>query len=184
MRIVGGTFRGRSLATPKSNDIRPTTDRTREALFNILAHAHGDALEGARVLDLFSGTGALGLEALSGGAASVLFVEMSAEGRGLLRTNIEALGLQGVARVFRRNATDLGIAGTMGPFTLLFADPPYSKGLGEKALSSALAGGWLKPGALCIVEEEAKAAFDTSGFELVDERNWGNTVIRFLRVPA
>ena len=184
MRIVGGTFRGRSLATPKSNDIRPTTDRTREALFNILAHAHGDALEGARVLDLFSGTGALGLEALSRGAASVLFVEMSAEGRGLLRTNIEALDLQGVARVFRRDATDLGIAGTMGPFTLLFADPPYSKGLGEKALSSALAGGWLKPGALCIVEEDAKAAFDRSGFELVDERNWGNTVIRFLRVPA
>ena len=128
MRIVGGTFRGRALAAPKSNDIRPTTDRTREALFNILAHAHGDVLDGARVLDLFSGTGALGLEALSRGASSALFVEPSAEGRGLLRTNIEALGVQGRARIFRRDATDIGPVGTMEPFTLLFADPPYGKG--------------------------------------------------------
>ncbi|MCB1383965.1 MAG: 16S rRNA (guanine(966)-N(2))-methyltransferase RsmD [Notoacmeibacter sp.] len=184
MRIVGGTFRGRALAAPKSNDIRPTTDRTREALFNILAHAHGDVLDGARVLDLFSGTGALGLEALSRGASSALFVEPSAEGRGLLRTNIEALGLQGRARIFRRDATDLGAVGTMEPFTLLFADPPYGKGLGERALASALAGGWLKPGALCLVEEDAKAPFDAEGFTLLDERNWGGTVMRFLAAPG
>ncbi|MDW6024095.1 16S rRNA (guanine(966)-N(2))-methyltransferase RsmD [Mesorhizobium sp. BAC0120] len=181
MRIVGGEFRGRPLATPRSNAIRPTTDRTREALFNILSHRFADKLEGARVLDLFAGTGALGLEALSRGASFALFVEESAEGRGLIRTNVESLGLTGRSKIFRRDATDLGEVGTMQPFGLLFADPPYGKGLGERALRSAKAGGWLVPGALCIVEESAAAPFDlSSGFSIADERGYGDTVIRII----
>ena len=146
MRIVGGEFRGRPLATPRSQSIRPTTDRTREAVFNVLAHRFPEKLEGARVLDLFAGTGALGLEALSRGAAHCLFIEESAEGRGLIRTNVEAFGLQGRTKIFRRDATGLGDAGTIAPFGLLFADPPYGKGLGETALRSAparrLAAAW------------------------------------------
>ncbi|SJZ96598.1 16S rRNA (guanine(966)-N(2))-methyltransferase RsmD [Consotaella salsifontis] len=181
MRIVGGEFRGRGLAAPKSDQIRPTADRNRETLFNILAHGLGFDLEERRVLDLFSGTGALGIEALSRGARFCLFVEEGVEGRGLLRTNIETLQLQGRTKIFRRDATRLGVPGTMEPFDLLLADPPYRKGLGERALESALSGGWLKPGALAVVEEAADAAFDPpAGFDLVDERSMGETTLRFL----
>lgn len=184
MRIVAGEFRGRGLATPSSNDIRPTTDRTRESLFNILSHAYPDALEG-RVLDLFAGTGAVGLEALSRGCRQALFVEMGTEGRGLLRTNIEAFGLTGRARVFRRDATDLGAAGTVEPFQFLFADPPYAKGLGEKALASAAAGGWLVPGALAILEERADISpVLQDGFELVEDRQFRETRMHFYRYRA
>ena len=133
MRIVGGEFRGRPLATPRSQSIRPTSDRTREAVFNVLAHRFGDRLEGARVLDLFAGTGALGLEALSRGAASCLFIEESSEGRGLIRENVETFGLTGRTKIFRRDATALGPAGTVPAAGLVFADPPYGKGLGERA---------------------------------------------------
>lgn len=182
MRIVGGELRGRGLAAPKSQAIRPTTDRTREAVFNVLVHRHPERLEGARVLDLFAGTGALGLEALSRGAAQCVFVEESAEGRGLLRTNVEAFGLQGRTKIFRRDATALGPAGTIAPFDLLFADPPYGKGLGEKALASARAGGWLRPRALCVVEEAADAPFIAGeGFAIVDERHYGDTIVRFIQ---
>ena len=182
MRIVGGEFRGRPLATPRSNSIRPTTDRTREALFNILAHRFAENLEGARVLDLFAGTGALGLEALSRGGSFCLFIEESAEGRGLIRTNVEGFGLTGRSKIFRRGATALGEAGTMQPFGLLFADPPYGKGLGERALQSAERGGWLLPGALCVVEEAAAAAFAPGpSFSIIDERGYGETVIRILQ---
>lgn len=183
MRIVGGAFRGRPLATPRSSAIRPTTDRTREALFNVLAHRFADRLEGARVLDLFAGTGALGLEALSRGASHCLFIEESAEGRGLIRDNVEAFGLQGRTKIFRRDATALGAVGTMQPFGLLFADPPYGKGLGEKALNSALDGGWLQLGALCVVEEAASAVFRPGDrFRVIDERSYGETVIRLLEL--
>lgn len=181
MRIVGGEFRGRPLATPRGDAIRPTTDRTREALFNVLAHAHAGRLEGARVLDLFAGTGALGLEAISRGAAHCLFVEESAEGRGLIRENVESFGLQGRTKIFRRDATSLGSAGTIPPFDLLLADPPYGKGLGQKALLSVAGGGWLVPGALCVVEELAAAPFAVDNeFVLVDTRHYGDTVLRFL----
>ncbi len=181
MRIVGGEFRGRPLATPKSSAIRPTTDRTREAVFNVLAHRFPERLEGARVLDLFAGTGALGLEALSRGAAMCLFIEESAEGRGLIRENVEAFGLQGRTKIFRRDATTLGEVGTMQPFGLLLADPPYGKGLGDRALRSARDGGWLVPGALCVIEEAAGAPFDAgAGFALADERLYGDTIVRFL----
>lgn len=183
MRVRGGALRGRALATPRGNAIRPTTDRTREALFNVLAHRFDSRLEGARVLDLFAGTGALGIEALSRGAAHCLFVEESAEGRGLIRDNVEAFGLQGRTKIFRRDATALGPAGTITPFDLLFADPPYARGLGERALQAARAGGWLKPGALCILEESAAAPFEASlDFRLADQRSYGDTVIRFLEM--
>jgi 16S rRNA (guanine966-N2)-methyltransferase len=175
MRIVGGEFRGRPLATPRSQSIRPTTDRTREAVFNVLAHRFQDKLEGARVLDLFAGTGALGIEALSRGAAHCLFIEESAE----------ALGLQGRTKIFRRDATGLGDVGTIAPFGVVFADPPYGKGLGEMALRSALKGGWLLPGALCVVEEASSAHFAPGeGFSVVDERGYGDTVIRFIEATG
>src|SRR5256885_127116 len=132
MRVVGGRLRGRALAAPKSQAIRPTVDRLREALFNILVHAYGDPISGARVLDLFAGTGALGLEALSRGAAFALFVDDGAEARALLRENVAALGLGGVTRIFRRDATKLGEAHPVPPFDLAFADPPYGKGMAEK----------------------------------------------------
>jgi 16S rRNA (guanine966-N2)-methyltransferase len=183
VRIVGGEFRGRPLATPRDQSIRPTTDRVREALFNVLAHRHPDRLAGARVLDLFAGTGALGLEALSRGAAFCVFVEESAEGRGLIRTNVEAFGLQGRTKIFRRDAAALGEVGTMPPFNLVFADPPYGRGLGERALASALAGGWLAAGAICVVEEAASAPFDPGpDFAVVDERSYGETAVRFVEV--
>ncbi|SFO14029.1 16S rRNA (guanine966-N2)-methyltransferase [Cohaesibacter marisflavi] len=181
MRIVGGRCKGKQLATPKSQAIRPTTDRVRETLFNILAHGYDNAVEGARVLDLFAGTGALGCEALSRGAKAALFVEEGVEGRGLIRTNMETLGLNGVAKIFRRDATKLGEVGTMEPFTLVFMDPPYNKGLGEQALASAAKGGWLEPGALVIWEEDAKAALTIpTGFEQLEERFYGDTKLMFL----
>ncbi|MCA0278079.1 MAG: 16S rRNA (guanine(966)-N(2))-methyltransferase RsmD [Proteobacteria bacterium] len=181
MRVVGGELRGRALATPRDHAIRPTTDRAREAVFNVLAHRFGDRLQGARVLDLFAGTGALGIEALSRGASYCVFIEESAEGRGLIRTNVETFGLTGRTKIFRRDATGLGDAGTLGPFGLVFADPPYGKGLGERALRSARAGGWLAPRALCVVEETASVAFEPGpGFSVVDERSYGETVVRFI----
>lgn len=179
MRVVGGRLRGRNLASPETMAIRPTTDRVRESLFNILAHLDGDPIENARVLDLFSGTGALGIEALSRGARFCLFVDDGAEARGLLRENVENLGLTGITKIFRRDATSLGPVTPHEPFSLVFADPPYGKGLGEKALQSAVEGGWLAANAL-VVLEEAGAASPNPGedFELLDERTYGEIVIR------
>jgi 16S rRNA (guanine966-N2)-methyltransferase len=183
MRIVGGRLGGRTLASPRSQAIRPTADRLRESLFNILVHAYGDPVTGARVLDLFAGTGALALEALSRGAAFVLFVDDAAEARALLRENIAALGLGGVTRIFRRDATRLGPAHPVEPFSLVFLDPPYGKGLAEKALVSASDGGWLAPSALIVVEEAADASFKApAGFEEVERRRYDDTEVLFLRV--
>ncbi|WP_350333484.1 16S rRNA (guanine(966)-N(2))-methyltransferase RsmD [Coralliovum pocilloporae] len=180
MRVVGGKFRGKALAGPKTDAIRPTTDRMRESVFNILEHRFG-GLEGRRVLDLFAGTGALGLEAMSRGAEHALFVEEGVEGRGLLRRNIESLGLMGRTRIFRRDATKLGEVGTLEPFDLVFLDPPYSRGLGEQALVSAAGGGWLKASALCVFEEAAGAEVAIPDeFSLEDERKAGDSVVRYL----
>ncbi|THV23271.1 16S rRNA (guanine(966)-N(2))-methyltransferase RsmD [Peteryoungia ipomoeae] len=185
MRIVGGEFRGRNLATPKSNDIRPTTDRTRESLFNILSHAHPCVLDGTKILDLFAGTGAVGIEALSRGCKSALFVENSVEGRGLLWENIEAFGLHGRARMLRRDATDLGPANNIEPFELVFADPPYGKGLGEKALFAAHAGGWLAPGALAILEERSDVQVSVDPvFRFLEDRAFGDTKMYFFSYKA
>ncbi|HSM42809.1 MAG TPA: 16S rRNA (guanine(966)-N(2))-methyltransferase RsmD [Afifellaceae bacterium] len=183
MRVVGGRFRGRPLAGPRSDAIRPTSDRMRESLFNILAHAFDLPNETTRVLDLFAGTGALGLEALSRGAQSALFMETGVEARALIRRNIEALGLTGAARIFRRDATKPGSAGTIPPFDLVFCDPPYRKGLGEKALAAVRAGGWLKADALCVLEEASDAEFGVpEGFYEVDRREAGETQLLFLRI--
>jgi 16S rRNA (guanine966-N2)-methyltransferase len=181
MRIVGGRLSGRTLQGPKKDGIRPTSDRLRESLFNILVHAHGDPVAEARVLDLFAGTGALGLEALSRGAAFALFVDDGAEARALIRNNVEALGAGGTSRVFRRDATRLGPAAPLDPFSLILLDPPYGKGLAEKALVSARDGGWLTPDALIVVEE-AKGAFVTPDvFEEIERRDYDDTEIVFLR---
>src|ERR1700758_5297799 len=150
MRVVGGRLKGRNLASPASRDIRPTADRLRESLFNILVHAYDDPIEGARVLDLFAGTGALGIEAVSRGAAFALFVDNGAEARALLRNNVEALGLGGVTKIFRRDAADLGPAHPVEPFSLAFLDPPYGKHLAEQALASLRDGGWLTREAVVV----------------------------------
>ena len=182
MRIVGGRLRGRALAAPKSQAIRPTADRLREALFNILVHAYGDPVSGARVLDLFAGTGALGLEALSRGAEFALFIDDSAEARALVRENVAALGLGGVSRIFRRNAVELGTAHPLPPFSLAFLDPPYGRALAEAALAAARGGGWLTAGALAVVEEAADAAFAApAGFDEVERRRYDDTSLILLR---
>lgn len=186
MRIVGGRLRGRALSAPKSQAIRPTADRLRESLFNILVHGYGDPLTNARVLDLFSGTGALGLEAMSRGAAFALFVDDGAEARALLRANVEALGLGGITRIFRRDATKLGPAHPIEPFTLVFLDPPYGHGLAEQALASARAGGWLAPRALIVTEEKTGAFKTPPGFEEIERRVYDDSEFIFLRfdVPS
>ena len=182
MRIVGGRLRSRPLAGPKSQNVRPTSDRLREALFNILTHSYDDPVSGARVLDLFAGTGALGIEAVSRGAAYALFVDEGVEARALLRQNIETLGLGGVTRIFRRDATKLGPAHPVQPFSLAFLDPPYGKGLAEKALVSARDGGWLVPNALIVVEEAADAGFVApEGFTELERRKYDDTEFVFLR---
>jgi len=181
MRIVGGRLRGRTLAAPASQAIRPTADRLRESLFNILIHGHGDPVTGARVLDLFAGTGALGLEAVSRGAAFALLVDDGVEARALIRANVEALGLGGVTKVFRRDATRLGPAHPLEPFGLVFADPPYRRGLAELALASARDGGWLVPDALVVVEEAAGSFAPPDGFEEVERRVYDDTELTFMR---
>lgn len=182
MRVVGGRLRSRPLAGPKSEAVRPTADRLREALFNILVHSYGDPVAGARILDLFAGTGALGIEAISRGAAYALFVDEGVEARALLRDNVETLGLGGVSRIFRRDATKLGAAHPLEPFSLVFLDPPYGKGLAEKALTSAREGGWLKPEALIVVEEAAEAVFKApEGFIELERRRYDDTEFVFLR---
>ncbi len=183
MRIVAGRFRGRSLQAPDDLSIRPTSDRVRESVFNILAHGIADfSLAGARVIDLFAGTGALGIEAVSRGAKYCLFVEEAPEARALIRKNVEALGLTGETRIFRRDATDLGPAGNMEPYALAFLDPPYGKGLGEKALAILAEGKWLTPGAVCVLEERAGLSVEIpSAFTVLDARTYGDTEIRFLR---
>src|SRR5271169_3756122 len=185
MRIVAGALRGRLLVAPKGHSTRPTADRARQALFNVLEHAPWtEGMEGLRVIDLFAGSGALGLEAISRGAAFCLFVETDEAARGAIRANIEALDLFGRTRVHRRNATDLGPrpAGDGQPFDLALLDPPYGERLGEAALASLAAGGWLMPGALAVLERGAgDVPGETPGFERLGERAWGAARVEFLR---
>ncbi len=184
MRIVGGTHRGLALAGPPagSGDIRPTTDRVRESLFNLLAHGgYGDPVAGAQVLDLFAGTGALGLEALSRGAETAVFVDQGRASLDLLRQNVARMKLGERARVIARDATRLG-ANTGAACDLVFLDPPYGRGLGARALEAARAGGWLAPGALVVIEERAGVALP-DGLTLLDARRYGDTMISILRAP-
>ena len=178
MRVVGGKWRGRALVAPKGHTTRPTTDRNREALFSML-EARLD-FEGLRVLDLFAGTGALGLEALSRGAAFTLFVETEAKARAAIRNNVEACAAMGVSKIFRRDATKLG-ARQGAPYDVVFADPPYGKGLAEKALAALLNGDWLSAEALLVIEEDKRSGFVApDGFEEVERRVKGNTELIFL----
>lgn len=188
MRITGGTFRGRSLRAPADDRVRPTSDKARQAVFNILSHgAFALEIGGLRVADLFAGTGALGLEAISRGAAFCLFVEDAAESRALIRGNVEAFGLTGATKIWRRDATDLGrmSAGAGGPFDLAFLDPPYRKGLLSPALRSLLGGNWLAPDALLVAETAAdEDAPSTEGFAVLDSRVYGETQVTFLRASS
>ena len=183
MRVVGGRLRSRPIAGPKSDSVRPTSDRLREALFNILTHSYGDPVAGARVLDLFAGTGALGIEAISRGADYALFVDEGVEARALLRDNVESLGLGGVTRIFRRDASRLGPAHPLDPFSLVFLDPPYGKSLAEKSLISARDGGWLMPEALLVVEEAADPGFKApDGFAELERRRYDDAEFTFVRL--
>ena len=178
MRIIAGRFKGRSLRSPASGNIRPTSDRLRESLFNVLMHAYSDPVDGARILDLFAGTGALGLEALSRGAKFACFVEDAAEARGLIKENIETLGVAGQSKVFRRDATRMGSVHPNEPFSLIFCDPPYGKNLAPEALSSTLAGGWVTNNALFVVEERADVSVELpAGLVMLEQRNYGDTQI-------
>lgn len=184
MRIIGGAFRGRSLLAPKGMATRPTADGAREALFNVLAHRDDFTFEGARVIDLFAGSGALGLEALSRGASFCLFVETDAAARGAVRDNVEALGLFGATRIHRRSAIELGDkpAGVGAPFDLAFLDPPYGNDLCPKALETLRRGGWLAQGALAIVEQgKDEMPAGAEGYHEVGRRRWGPAQIGILR---
>jgi 16S rRNA (guanine966-N2)-methyltransferase len=184
MRIVGGSFKGHSIIAPKGMATRPTTDRVRESLFNILSHKEDAPLRGARVLDLFAGSGALGLEALSRDGAFCLFVENAAPARAAIRENIESLGLFGATRLHRRSALALGLrpASTGAPFTLVFMDPPYGKEMVAPALGELAQGQWLADNALIIIEQaKAEAPACPDGFTEIDRRIFGDTQIGFLR---
>jgi 16S rRNA (guanine966-N2)-methyltransferase len=192
MRIIGGRLRGRALAAPGAAGggeahLRPTSDRVRESIFNLLAHggwAEPPAPEGMRVLDLFAGTGALGLEALSRGAAHCLFVDDHGPSRALIRRNVETLDVIGEARIYRRDAARLG-TNTGAPYELAFVDPPYRSGLGAAALASALAGGWLGPRALVVLETAADEPDEPpTGFTTEGDRRYGETRVRILRREA
>ncbi|WP_374469269.1 16S rRNA (guanine(966)-N(2))-methyltransferase RsmD [Phenylobacterium sp.] len=185
MRIVSGDFRGKALVTPPGQGTRPTSDRARQAIFNILEHAPWSAgVRDTRVIDLFAGSGALGFEALSRGAAFCLFVETDEDARGAIRENVDAMGLFGRTRVHRRDATNLGQRpGADGPaFDLAFLDPPYAKGLGETALARLAEGGWLAPGATVVFERGvSEPEFTVEGFEQLDARDYGAARVVFLR---
>ena len=185
MRIVSGRFRGKAITAPQGRDTRPTSDRARQAVFNILEHAAwAPALEDLRVIDLFAGSGALGLEALSRGAAFCLFVETDEDARGAIRDNIDAYGLFGETRLHRRDATDLGLkpASAGPPFDLAFLDPPYGKGLAERALAELLKGQWLADDAVAVVERGAnEGPLNAPGYTLLDERTYGIAKVAFLQ---
>lgn len=185
MRIVGGRFRGRPLVGPRSDSIRPTSDRLRETIFNVLAHSYDDPVAGARVIDLFAGSGAMGLEALSRGARFALFVDETAQARGIIRENIVALGLGGSTRLFRRDATRMGPLGPMEPFSLVFCDPPYAKDLAPRALASCATGGWLAPEALAVVEaEQGATTVLPDGFVEIERRSYGDTIVSIARYAS
>jgi 16S rRNA (guanine966-N2)-methyltransferase len=190
LRIVSGEFRGKALATPAGDTTRPTSDRARQAIFNILEHAPwSEGVRDRRVIDLFAGSGALGFEALSRGASFCLFVETDEAARGAIRENVDALSggggsLFGRTRVHRRSAVDLGVRpGADGPaFDLAFLDPPYAKGLGEQALERLAAGGWLAKGAIVVFERGAsEQPFAAPGYEVLDARDYGAARVHFLR---
>ncbi len=188
MRIVAGTLKGRAIVAPDGQGTRPTSDRARQAIFNVLEHAAwADRLQGVRVIDLFAGSGALGFEAISRGAGFCLFVETDDDARGAIRENADAYGLMGATRVHRRSAIDLGTrpASSGVAFDLAFMDPPYRQGLCEKALAGLIQGDWLKPGAIVVLERGSdEPEIDTPGYERLDQRDYGAARVVFLRLTA
>ncbi|HHN67960.1 MAG TPA: 16S rRNA (guanine(966)-N(2))-methyltransferase RsmD [Thermopetrobacter sp.] len=186
MRIVGGALKGRRIAAPKGLDVRPTTDRVRETVFNILIHMDdAPALTGARVIDLFAGSGGLGLEAASRGADFVLFVDTAEKARAAIRANVMELGLAGKTKIWRRDATKMGDAAPMRAFDIALLDPPYGRGLAERALVSLKEGGWLTPGALAVVEESARVEVRLpAGFTMRREKRHGDTRLLFAQMTA
>ncbi len=185
MRIIAGLFKGTALASVGKGDagahLRPTTDRVRESIFNLLVNGgYGDPISNARVLDLFAGTGALGFEALSRGATFALFVDDGVKSRALIRQNIDILRLIGKTKLYRRDATRLGPA-KEAAFDLVFLDPPYGKALGQKALNSALQGSWLAAETLIVWEENAEQT-PPDGFTLLDARRYGDTWVHILKL--
>jgi len=186
MRIIAGRFKGNTIEAPEGLGTRPTSDRVREALFNVLEHgAPGIDFEGLRVLDLFAGSGALGLEALSRGARYCLFIDDDASARAAIRRNVESLELTGATKIWRRDATRLGSAGTVARFDLMFCDPPYGKGLGERALAAAVEGEWLKASAVAVLEERAGAQPAwPAPFAEIDRRRYGDTEIAIAKLPG
>lgn len=185
MRIVAGRYRGRALVAPEGQGTRPTSDRARQAVFNVLEHAAwAEPMAGQRVMDLFAGSGALGFEAMSRGAGFCLFVETDDEARGAIRENADALGVMGATRVHRRSAIDLGTRpGSDGEaFDLAFLDPPYGKGLVEQALARLIEGNWLTPGAVVVLERGSdEPEIETPGYERLDQRDYGAARVLFLR---
>ena len=183
MRSVGGSLKGRLLAAPAGLETRPTSERVREAIFNILAHGiEGFELEGQRVLDLFAGTGALGLEAISRGAKFAQFVDEGSEARGIIRQNADGLGVVGQVKIWKRDAGKLGPCAPLPPFGLIFVDPPYGKRLGSAALNSLVVSGWAAPGAVIVLEEALKAeVIVPEGLEVLDTREYGETKVVFLK---
>ncbi|RZJ28144.1 MAG: 16S rRNA (guanine(966)-N(2))-methyltransferase RsmD [Brevundimonas sp.] len=185
MRIVSGSLKGRAITAPEGQNTRPTSDRARQAIFNVLEHAAwAEPLNGARVIDLYAGSGALGFEAISRGAAFALFVEIEDEARGAIRENADAWGLMGRTRVHRRSATDLGVRpGSAGEaFDIAFLDPPYRQGLGEQTLARLLEGNWLKPGATVVFERGSdEPEIETPGYERLDARDYGAARVLFLK---
>lgn len=181
MRIIAGRLRGRALTPPQTDAIRPTSDRVREAVFSILASRLGPGFAGQRVLDLFAGTGAMGLEAISRGAEHAVFVDTGVEARGLIRGHVEEFGLGGVTKILRRDATDMGPLERMRPATLVFVDPPYGQGFGERAIASALGGNWIVPGALIVLEERKGTDITApDGTSVLDTRDYADTTITLL----
>ena len=185
MRIVGGQFKGRTLATPAGLNTRPTSDRAREAIFNVLAHADwAPDLDGARVMDVFAGSGALGFEALSRGAAFCLFVDTDQAARGAIRDNVESLGLFGTTRIHRQDAARLGPrpGAEASGFDLVFLDPPYRKGLGEKALDALANGSWLSENAIIVFERAAdEGDFVTEVWEIINTKIYGAAQVLFMK---
>jgi 16S rRNA (guanine966-N2)-methyltransferase len=185
MRIVAGRLKGRALTGPDDSAIRPTSDRLRETIFNILAHAYDDPVVDTAVIDLFAGTGAMGLEALSRGARKVLFVEEAAKARALIRANVDALGTGGETRIFRRDARKLGAAPPGETFGLAFLDPPYGRHLAEQALIALREGQWLTEAALVVIEESLDTEVELpAGFRLLETRGYGTTKITFARAHS
>lgn len=187
MRIVAGAYRGRTLVAPKGQSVRPTAERARQALFNVLEHApwSRQIWSDVRVIDGFAGSGALGLEALSRGASFCLFVDTDRAARAATEANLATLGCGDRGRVLGQDLTRLGARGIEADFDLTFLDPPYGSGLAEGALAALRGGGWLAPGALAVVERGGgEGALEAAGFSVLDERRWGKAQVTFLRASG